>query len=123
VTYPAGALSVDAAVINGAFSQYGWIPQVRQSGSLFNPAMDSGGPQCTDIQVQPKNGTGPYTLTVRSTINSQFAFVTRDVQIAPTLHPPMNITWTSGAQNWTVSLVCEIQNLFSSSYHISSHGD
>ena len=24
------------------------------------------GPQCTDIQVQAKNGTGPYTLTVRT---------------------------------------------------------
>ncbi|KAH9967386.1 hypothetical protein BC827DRAFT_588131 [Russula dissimulans] len=69
VTYPATVLIVDAAVINGAFSQYGWIPQ------------------CTDIRVQPKNGTGPYTL-----------------MIAPTLHPPLNITWANGAQNWTVSL-------------------
>ncbi len=29
VTYPAAAMSVDAAVVNGAFSQFGWIPQVR----------------------------------------------------------------------------------------------
>jgi len=46
VTYPATALSVDAAVVNGAFSQYGWVPQ------------------CTDIRVKPQNGTGPYTFTV-----------------------------------------------------------
>jgi len=30
VTYPSTTLSVNAAVINGAFSQYGWVPQVRQ---------------------------------------------------------------------------------------------
>ena len=29
VTLPTNPLQVDAAVINGAFSQYGWIPQVR----------------------------------------------------------------------------------------------
>lgn len=29
VTYPA-PLDVDAAVVTGAFSQYGWPPQVRQ---------------------------------------------------------------------------------------------
>jgi hypothetical protein len=69
VTLPTSPLQVDAAVTSGAFSQYGWIPQ------------------CTDIQVQGKNGTGPYTLTV-----------------APTLHPPLNITSNSGPINWTVSL-------------------
>ncbi|KAF8499131.1 hypothetical protein F5888DRAFT_1633637 [Russula emetica] len=69
VTLPTYPLQVDAAVITGAFSQYGWIPQ------------------CTDIQVQAKNGTGPYTLTV-----------------APTLHPPLNITSNGGPINWTVSL-------------------
>lgn len=42
---------------------------------------------CTDIRVQPKNGTGPYTLSV-----------------LPTLHPPLNITSNSGPINWTVSL-------------------
>ncbi|KAI9460215.1 hypothetical protein BJY52DRAFT_1186096 [Lactarius psammicola] len=70
VTYPASAMNVNAAVVDGAFSQYGWIPQ------------------CTDIQVQPRNGTPPYTLT-----------------IAPTLHPPLNITSaTDSPINWTVSL-------------------
>jgi len=44
------------------------------------------GLQCTDIKVQAKNGTGPYTLT-----------------IAPTLHPPLNITSSSGPMNWTVA--------------------
>lgn len=29
VTYPSTTLQVDAAVINGAFSEYGWVPQVR----------------------------------------------------------------------------------------------
>jgi hypothetical protein len=29
VTLPTSPLQVDAAVVNGAFSQYGWIPQVR----------------------------------------------------------------------------------------------
>lgn len=63
-------LDVNALVVTGAFSQYGWPPQ------------------CTDIQVQPKNGTPPYTLTV-----------------APTLHPPLNITsHTNDPINWTISL-------------------
>ncbi|KAI0307541.1 hypothetical protein B0F90DRAFT_20915 [Multifurca ochricompacta] len=70
VTYPTSAMNVNAAVINGAFSEYGWIPE------------------CTDIQVQAINGTPPYTLTV-----------------APTLHPPLNITSNSNdPMNWTVSL-------------------
>ncbi|KAI0047677.1 hypothetical protein FA95DRAFT_1205420 [Auriscalpium vulgare] len=70
VTFPAGAMDVDAAVANGAFSQYGWINE------------------CTDISVTAKNGTPPYTFT-----------------IAPTLHPPLNITsQTAGPINWTVSL-------------------
>jgi hypothetical protein len=29
LTLPTSPLQVDAAVINGAFAQYGWIPQVR----------------------------------------------------------------------------------------------
>ncbi|KAH9075772.1 hypothetical protein EDB83DRAFT_2515463 [Lactarius deliciosus] len=71
VTYPTSAMSVDAAVVSGDFSQYGWIPQ------------------CTDIQVQGKNGTPPYQLT-----------------IAPTLHPPLliNSTTDNPVINWTVSL-------------------
>ncbi|KAJ7101016.1 hypothetical protein C8R43DRAFT_245819 [Mycena crocata] len=44
--------------------------------------------QCSDLQVTPKNGTPPYIFTV-----------------APTLHPPHNITGTDqSAMNWTVSL-------------------
>jgi len=70
VTYPTSAMNVDAQVESGAFSQYGWIPQ------------------CTDIEVLPKNGTPPYTLT-----------------IAPTLHPPLNISSSTASPiNWTVSL-------------------
>ncbi|KAI0271573.1 hypothetical protein BC834DRAFT_450621 [Gloeopeniophorella convolvens] len=70
LTYPAGAMDVDAEVVGGPISQYGWIPQ------------------CTDIQVQAKNGTPPYTFT-----------------IAPTLHPPLNITSDGSSPiNWTVSL-------------------
>ncbi|KAH9005962.1 hypothetical protein EDB86DRAFT_3071028 [Lactarius hatsudake] len=70
VTYPTSAMSVNAAVVTGDFSQYGWIPQ------------------CTDIQVQGKNGTPPYQLT-----------------IAPTLHPPLLINSTADNPiNWTVSL-------------------
>ncbi|KAH9046479.1 hypothetical protein EDB84DRAFT_1558345 [Lactarius hengduanensis] len=71
VTYPTSAMNVNAAVVSGDFSQYGWIPQ------------------CTDIQVQGKNGTPPYQLT-----------------IAPTLHPPLliNSTTNNPVINWTVSL-------------------
>ncbi|KAJ4476612.1 hypothetical protein J3R30DRAFT_3487786 [Lentinula aciculospora] len=44
--------------------------------------------QCTAITVTPKNGTGPYTFTV-----------------APTLHPPLNITSNSASSmTWTVDL-------------------
>lgn len=45
VTAPA-PLGVEGLVINGPWSQYGWI--------------DS----CTDISIIPQNGTPPYTLTV-----------------------------------------------------------
>jgi len=44
--------------------------------------------QCTDISISPKNGTAPYTLT-----------------IAPSLHPPYNITSNDMSSiNWTDSL-------------------
>ncbi|KAJ7102317.1 hypothetical protein B0H15DRAFT_768478 [Mycena belliarum] len=44
--------------------------------------------ECSDIQVTPKNGTPPYIFTV-----------------APTLHPPHNMTGTDHSpMNWTVSL-------------------
>lgn len=45
--------------------------------------------QCTDISITPKNGTPPYTLT-----------------IAPSLHPPSNITiaQVNTSFNWTVNL-------------------
>ncbi|KAF9023415.1 hypothetical protein BDZ89DRAFT_1162746 [Hymenopellis radicata] len=45
-------------------------------------------PQCTSLAVTPKNGTPPYTVTV-----------------APTLHPPVNITTNDmSTVNWTVDL-------------------
>ncbi|KAI0085675.1 hypothetical protein BDY19DRAFT_996576 [Irpex rosettiformis] len=72
LTYPQPdqVLDVDAQVANGPMSQFGWVDQ------------------CTDIQLTPKNGTPPYTMT-----------------IAPALHPPFNITSkTMDAINWTVSL-------------------
>ncbi|KAJ3801146.1 hypothetical protein GGU11DRAFT_276427 [Lentinula aff. detonsa] len=65
-------------------------------GPLDVDAEVTGGPlsqygwidQCTDITVTPKNGTGPYIFTV-----------------APTLHPPLNITSnTASAMSWTVDL-------------------
>lgn len=40
MTYPASALSVDAAVVSGAFSQYGWIPQVRRLEIICVPLMN-----------------------------------------------------------------------------------
>ncbi|KAJ3575914.1 hypothetical protein NP233_g799 [Leucocoprinus birnbaumii] len=44
--------------------------------------------RCTDISILPRNGTPPYTLT-----------------IAPSLHPPYNLTGDgSQPMNWTVSL-------------------
>ncbi|TFK57559.1 hypothetical protein OE88DRAFT_1651351 [Heliocybe sulcata] len=44
--------------------------------------------QCSDIQISATNGTPPYTLTV-----------------APTLHPPVNVTFNGSAPiNWTVAL-------------------
>ncbi|KAL1709093.1 hypothetical protein EV121DRAFT_195744 [Schizophyllum commune] len=70
LSFPDGPLDVDAQAHDGPLSQYGW------------PA------QCTDIQATPKNGTGPYTLTV-----------------APASHPPFNMTvGDMSAINWTVSM-------------------
>jgi len=44
--------------------------------------------QCSELSILPKNGTPPYTLT-----------------IAPSLHPPYNITSNDMSSiNWTVSL-------------------
>jgi len=66
------------------------------SGLLDVHAVDINGPltrnawadQCTDISVKPLNGTPPFVLS-----------------IAPTYHPPMNITSNSlDAINWTVTL-------------------
>jgi hypothetical protein len=37
VTYPTSAMNVNAAVVSGAFSQYGWIPQVRRSEAALRP--------------------------------------------------------------------------------------
>src|SRR6266852_1922652 len=34
----------------------------------------------------------------------------KNAQVAPTLHPPLNITSNSGPINWTVSLVCDSRN-------------
>jgi len=59
-------------------------------GTVLNGPMSRYGfvNQCTDISITPKNGTPPYTLTV-----------------APSLHPPYNITSDSlNPINWTVSL-------------------
>ncbi|GJE87826.1 hypothetical protein PsYK624_039090 [Phanerochaete sordida] len=68
--HPDQVLGVTSLVDNGPLGQFAWIPE------------------CTDISVQPTNGTPPYTLTV-----------------APALHPPYNITSnTMDPINWTVSL-------------------
>ncbi|KAL5495545.1 hypothetical protein ACEPAI_1008 [Sanghuangporus weigelae] len=70
LTYPAGILDVDAKDHTGTLGQFAWVDQ------------------CTDISVQPKNGTAPFILT-----------------IAPTLHPPWNITSNDMSPiNWTVQL-------------------
>ncbi|EJD04251.1 uncharacterized protein FOMMEDRAFT_19512 [Fomitiporia mediterranea MF3/22] len=70
LTYPAGILDVEGKDHTGTLSQYGWVDQ------------------CTDISIQPKNGTPPFTLTV-----------------APALHPPWNITSNDMSPiNWTVQL-------------------
>jgi len=72
----------------------GVIGTVQSTSS--NGSVQSGQPwsqygwidQCTDISLLPTNGTPPYTLT-----------------IAPSLHPPYNITAGSvEALNWTVGL-------------------
>ncbi|EIN13423.1 hypothetical protein PUNSTDRAFT_94475 [Punctularia strigosozonata HHB-11173 SS5] len=68
--HPDQVLDVEGTFWNGPISQFGWPDQ------------------CTDIQLTPKNGTPPFTLTV-----------------APALHPPYNITSkTMDPINWTVSL-------------------
>ncbi|KAL5518690.1 CHK1 [Sanghuangporus vaninii] len=70
LTYPAGILDVDAKDHTGTLGQFAWVDQ------------------CTDISVQPKNGSAPFILT-----------------IAPTLHPPWNITSNDMSPiNWTVQL-------------------
>jgi len=66
------------------------------SGQINATGVDINGPltrmawadQCTDISIKPLNGTPPFVLS-----------------IAPTYHPPMNITSnTMDAINWTVTL-------------------
>lgn len=70
LTFPDGPLDVDAYDSLGPLSWTGW------------PA------QCTDLQLTPKSGTPPYTLTV-----------------ALPLHPPYNATLEDMSSfNWTVAL-------------------
>jgi len=66
------------------------------TGQINATGVDVNGPltrmawadQCTDISIKPLNGTPPFILS-----------------IAPTYHPPMNITSnTMDAINWTVTL-------------------
>ncbi|KAJ6574736.1 hypothetical protein B0H19DRAFT_610412 [Mycena capillaripes] len=86
VTFPLGPLDVDAAVNDGALSQYGWVNQVP--AALTRYSIPHTFRQCTDIQITPKNGTPPYIFT-----------------IAPTLHPPHNKTGPDQTpMNWTVNL-------------------
>ena len=110
VTFPSGPLGIVATVSNGILSQFGWIEEVlpflrNSRHSWLNTAFIT--PQCTDIAVTPNNGTPPYVFTVGlalQSIEAQPHFFTE--QIAPSLHPPYNITSSSrNTINWTVSLV------------------
>ncbi|KIM47926.1 hypothetical protein M413DRAFT_22504 [Hebeloma cylindrosporum] len=65
-------------------------PQLGVQAQVENGPMSQFGwvDQCTSISIQPTNGTAPYILTV-----------------APSLHPPYNITsFDTKPINWTVSL-------------------
>lgn len=65
VTFPS-PLQVDATVVNGPMSQYGWIDQVRPfcPPAFLTGCLNNSSAQCTDISLVPRNGTPPYTMTV-----------------------------------------------------------
>ncbi|TRM63177.1 hypothetical protein BD626DRAFT_495781 [Schizophyllum amplum] len=70
LSWPDGPLDIEAYDVSGPLSWTGWPPQ------------------CTDLQLTPKNGTAPYTVTV-----------------APPSHPPYNATIDDMSTfNWTVGL-------------------
>ncbi|KAL0950688.1 hypothetical protein HGRIS_007466 [Hohenbuehelia grisea] len=86
-TFPLGPLDVEAHDSSGPLSQFAFVNS------------------CSDISVKPVNGTPPYTLTVCSATHGSFSVVFMACQIAPSLHPPRNITIDSSkAVNWTVDL-------------------
>ncbi len=112
VTYPASALNVNAAVINGAFSQYGWPPQVRWSVAVCAPMMNMRFVWRVSVYGYPGPGkewhAAVYANGKRRIFVSPLGCVTQNAQVAPTLHTPLNLT-TNGANpiNWTITLVCD----------------
>ena len=102
-------MDVSAAVEGGAFSQYGWIPQVRgpeaalrhlRSTRIWRTVYrysSSAQERHTPLYV--------HRACLFLTLSIQLCNF-RHTQIAPTLHPPLNISSsTASPMNWTVSLV------------------
>ena len=58
-------LDVDGMDHTGELSQYGWVDQVRVSSQIWMQTVLTS-VKCTDISIKPKNGTPPFTLTVRN---------------------------------------------------------
>ncbi|KAF9458733.1 hypothetical protein BDZ94DRAFT_1291870 [Collybia nuda] len=74
VTFPQGPLDVEAVVINGPMSQYGWIDQ------------------CTDISVTPKNGTPPYIFTIAPALHPPFNITSLEMK---TMNWTVSLSWAS----------------------------
>jgi hypothetical protein len=68
------ALQVDATVVDGPISQYGWIPQ------------------CTDISLVPKNGRPPYTMIVAPALHPPYKIVSNDMSA---INWTVSLTWAS----------------------------
>ena len=101
-------MDIIGTVQNGPISQFGWVDQVWFFVVWFFRASEKNIPvKCTDISIQPQNGTPPYTLTVRYVTILHIVVNLTSPQVAPSLHPPYNLTSDSMHPiNWTVSLVC-----------------
>jgi len=100
-------MDVVGEVWNGPISQYGWIDQVCISlaflYTISNPLPSLVYGYCRHPQKRHTalHFHGQYCHLLQATWSH-----TRSEQIAPTLHPPFNITSNSMSTiNWTVSLV------------------
>jgi len=105
VTFPT-ALGVSAEATDGPLSEFGWPSQVF---TIFFQLCLSPTQTFNSVLILPllqKTGHRPTpSQSVFTPVGKSITLSISCGQIAPSLHPPYNITSNSTTVNWTVSLV------------------